>query len=434
MRPVQVLAVTICVVINMLDGFDVLVMAFTAPVIAAEWSLQPQSVGMLLSSGLFGMAAGSLFIAPLADQIGRRNTILICLVIISVGMFASAFTNSLFQLAGTRVVTGLGIGGALASLNTITVEYSSYKRQGFAVSLVQAGYPIGATIGGTVAAILIVNYGWRSVFLFGAACSTVMIPVVLRFLPESLEYLVERKPENALAKVNNLLRRLGQKPVAALPETRQRNHPGKGSVLELIAAPLRASTLLLWCAFFMVMLSFYFVLSWTPTLLTDAGLRAEEGISGAVLMNIGGIIGGITLGYLTARFSPHRLTGCYMILCAVSMSVFGLLDGVLILMLAMGFVIGFFIFGSMIGLYSIAPDIYRTAVRNTGMGWAIGIGRIGAIIGPSAAGFLLARGWTGADCFFVFSIPLLIAMVAVLMLKMQQGRPLHISVENPEPS
>ena len=421
MRPVQMLAVTICVIINMLDGFDVLVMSFTAPVIADEWGLEPQSIGVLLSSGLFGMAAGSLFIAPLADRIGRRNIILICLVIISLGMVASSLTNSVSQLAITRVLTGLGIGGMLASITTITAEYSSEKRQGFAISLVQSGYPIGATIGGTIAAFLIVAYGWRSVFIFGALCSAAMIPIVYRFLPESMEYLLERKPENALEKINALRQRLGEPSLDSLPDAQARSEQ-KGSVLSLVASPLRAATLLMWSAFFMVMLSFYFVLSWTPTLLADAGLRVEEGISGAVLMNIGGIVGGTSLGYLTAKFSAHRLTGFYMVMCAMFMVLFGLLEVSLSIMLMVGFVIGFFVFGSMIGLYSIAPDIYSTSIRNTGMGWAIGIGRLGAIIGPSAAGFLLSRGWSGADCFIAFSIPLLIAMVAILLLRTQMNR------------
>ncbi len=422
MRPVQVLAVTICVVINMFDGFDVLVMAFTAPSIAAEWSLGPQSVGILLSSGLFGMAAGSLFIAPLADRFGRRSNILACLAIISAGMFASAFTNSVFELATARVVTGLGIGGILASLTTITAEYSSSKRQGFAISMVQSGYPVGATIGGTIAAFLIVAFGWRSVYLFGAACTLAMIPLVYRYLPESLEYLLERRPRGALGKVNLLLGKLGMAPLDELPESprtdrARQNHARQNNVLELVSAPLRASTLLLWCAFFMVMLSFYFVLSWTPSLLTEAGLRTEQGISGGVLMNIGGVLGGATLGLLTARFSAHRLTSLYMALCVVFMVLFGMLEGNLGPMLAVGFVVGYFIFGSIIGLYSIAPDIYATALRNTGMGWAIGIGRFGAIIGPSAAGFLLAQGWSGAQCFFAFGVPLLISMAAVLRLQ-----------------
>jgi MFS family permease len=260
-----------------------------------------------------------------------------------------------------------------------------------------------------------VQYGWRSVFIFGAICSALMIPMVLRFLPESLEYLITHRPKNALGKINSLLSKLDQPTLQQLPESKKQIDKNNG-LLKVIAPELRASTLLLWCAFFMVMLSFYFVLSWTPTLLTEAGLRIEQGISGAVLMNIGGVIGGISLGYLTSRFSRYRLTAFFMTLCAIAMIGFGLLDNSLNLMLIVGFVIGYFVFGSMIGLYSIAPDLYHTSIRNTGMGWAIGIGRIGAIIGPSAAGFLLNRGWSGADCFIAFSLPLLVAMMAIITL------------------
>ena len=184
MRPVQIIAVAMCVVINMLDGFDVLVMAFTAPEIAREWQLEPQSLGILFSSGLLGMALGSLFIAPLADRVGRRRIILLCLLTISLGMAASAFMNSVASLVSTRIVTGLGIGGMLASITTITAEYSSDARRGFSISLVQSGYPIGATIGGSIAAVLIVQYGWREVFMFGALCSALMIPLVYLLLPE----------------------------------------------------------------------------------------------------------------------------------------------------------------------------------------------------------------------------------------------------------
>ena len=416
MQPVQIIAVAMCVVINMLDGFDVLVMAFTAPEIAREWQLEPQALGILFSSGLLGMALGSLFIAPLADSIGRRRIILICLVTISVGMLASAFMNSVSGLVSTRIITGLGIGGMLASITTITAEYASDLRRGFSISLVQSGYPIGATIGGSIAAVIIVQSGWREVFIFGAVCSALMIPLVYWFLPESLDYLITRQPKSALERINALLRKLGKEILSTLPEPREQAGSSKMPMLSLLAPHLAKTTLLLWLAFFMVMMSFYFVLSWTPTLLTEAGLNVEQGISGGVLVNIGGVLGGISLGYFTAKYKVTRLVGTFMFICAGSMVAFGLLQSGLTLMLLFGFVIGFFVFGSMIGLYAITPNIYATEIRNTGMGWAIGIGRIGAVVGPLLAGYLLANGWTGADCFVVFAIPLLIAMVAVLWM------------------
>ena len=420
MRPVQIIAVAMCVVINMLDGFDVLVMAFTAPEIAREWQLEPQSLGILFSSGLLGMALGSLFIAPLADRVGRRRIILLCLLIISLGMMASAFMNSVTSLVSTRIVTGLGIGGMLASITTITAEYSSDVRRGFSISLVQSGYPIGATIGGSIAAVLIVQYGWREVFMFGALCSALMIPLVYLLLPESLDYLTTRQPKSALVSINDLLRKLGKDPLTSLPDRGEHLSVAPVPVLSLLAPKLARATVLLWLAFFMVMLSFYFVLSWTPTLLTEAGLNVEQGISGGVLVNIGGVIGGVFLGYFTARFAVTKLVALFMVMCAIAMIAFGLLQSGLSLMLIFGFVIGFFIFGSMIGLYAITPNIYATEIRNTGMGWAIGIGRIGAVVGPLIAGFLLDRGWSGADCFVVFAVPLIIAMFAVLSMKQSE--------------
>ena len=167
----------------------------------------------------------------------------------------------------------------------------------------------------------------------------------------------------------------------------------------------------------MVMMSFYFVLSWTPTLLTEAGLNVEQGISGGVLVNIGGVIGGVFLGYFTARFAVTKLVAVFMVMCAVAMVAFGLLISGLTLMLIFGFVIGFFIFGSMIGLYAITPNIYATEIRNTGMGWAIGIGRIGAVVCPLIAGFLRDSGFSGAVCFVVFAVPLFLAMFVVLLFR-----------------
>src|SRR5262245_37424890 len=177
-------------------------MAFTAPEVAREWSLSGARLGVLLSAGLFGMAAGSLFVAPWADRFGRRTLILLCLAVITTGMLLSAFTRAPEQLAALRVVTGVGIGGILASLNVITAEYSSARWRSTAISLQVTGYPIGATIGGTIAAALITHHGWRSAFLFGAVCSALMIPVVVRGVTESLDFLLARRPPDALARLN----------------------------------------------------------------------------------------------------------------------------------------------------------------------------------------------------------------------------------------
>jgi MFS family permease len=181
-------AIAICIALVMLDGFDVLVMAFTAASVSAEWKLTGAQLGMLFSAGLFGMAAGSLFLAPLADRFGRQAIILLCLTVIAAGMGLSALAHSGFQMAAARAFTGLGIGGMLASVGVITAEYASNKWRSTAVAFQATGYPIGATIGGSIAAVLLEVHGWRSVFVFGAVVTAAMIPLVVWRLPESVDF------------------------------------------------------------------------------------------------------------------------------------------------------------------------------------------------------------------------------------------------------
>ena len=413
----QVLAVALCVTLNMLDGFDVLVMAFTAPEVSREWSLSGAGLGVLLSAGLFGMAGGSLFVAPWADRFGRRAIILLCLGVITVGMLVSALAQRPSQLTALRVLTGIGIGGVLASLNVITSEYSSRRWRSTAISLQVTGYPIGATIGGTIAALLITSYGWRSAFLFGAISSAIMIPVVVHGLPESLDFLLARRPPDALQRLNDLLRRMSRPEVSQLPEPPAAEPADRNPLSRLFRGPAARSTLLIWSAFFLLMFSFYFITSWTPKLLVAAGMSARQGITGGVLLNLGGIAGGSLFGYLASRLPLKRLACWYLGFTAASMLLFGVLATDLAAAFPIALAIGVFLFGSMVGLYAATPMLYPAAIRTTGMGWAIGIGRIGAILAPVSAGLLVDGGWNTTNLYSAFAVPLVVAVLAVRALR-----------------
>jgi len=413
----QVLAVALCVALNMLDGFDVLVMAFTASEVAREWSLSGARLGVLLSAGLVGMAGGSLFVAPWADRFGRRAVTLLCLGVITLGMLGSVFAQGPTQLAAFRVFTGIGIGGILASLNVITSEYSSSRWRSTAISLQVTGYPIGATVGGTIAALLITSYGWRSAFLFGAMASGLMIPVVIRSLPESLDFLLARRPADALRRLNLLLSRMGRPEVSELPELQAEEHADRNPVRRLFSGHNARSTLLIWAAFFLVMFGFYFITSWTPKLLVAAGLTTREGITGGVLLNLGGIVGGSLFGSL-ARHLPLRLLGSVCLaLTAACMLLFGFFAADLAAAFPIALAIGVFLFGSMVGLYAVTPLLYPAAIRTTGMGWAIGIGRIGAILAPLTAGLLVDGGWATAHLYYAFALPFVGALLALRALR-----------------
>ena len=418
MTPFQVTAVIICVVLNMLDGFDVLAMAFTAPRISAEWHLSGKELGLLLSAGLFGMAGGSMFLAPNADRFGRRPIILLCLVTISVGMLASALAQEVTQLAALRAITGVGIGGMLASINVITSEFSSNRWRSTAIALQVTGYPVGATIGGTVAGVLLLHFGWRSVFVFGGLATAAMLPWVWLGLPESLDFLIAKHPVGALAKANALLTRMRRSTVSELPPP-VAAIPGaviQSSFRSLFAGPLGLQTMMIWSAFFLEMFAFYFVLSWTPKLLVAAGMSAQQGITGGVLLNVGGIIGGTAFGFFAKRIGLKPLLWACFVATAALLVCFGMFATSLDMAFIIALLIGIGIFAAMAGLYAFAPILYPAETRMTGMGWAIGIGRVGAVLSPMAAGALLDLGWPSAHLYYVFAIPLLAAVFCVAML------------------
>ncbi|MFJ2524950.1 MFS transporter [Pseudomonas sp. Irchel s3f19] len=413
----QCLAIGICIVLNMIDGFDVLVMAFTAASVSAEWGLSGAQVGLLLSAGLFGMAAGSLFIAPWADRFGRRPLILFCLALSGVGMLLSALSQSPLQLALLRGLTGLGIGGILASSNVIASEYASKRWRGLAVSLQSTGYALGATLGGLLAVWLLGHWGWRSVFLFGGIVTVLVIPLVLLWLPESLDFLLARRPRNALARVNRLAAKLGQPALSALPAP-QLMVPGAATGFRQLLTPdMRRTTLVIWLLFFLVMFGFYFVMSWTPKLLVAAGLSAQQGITGGVLLSVGGILGAALIGGLSSRWPLSRVLSMFMLITAGLLVLFVASGSSVSAALALGLLIGLFSNGCVAGLYALSPVVYDASVRATGVGWGIGIGRIGAILSPTVAGVLLDGGWQPLHLYGVFAIVFVLAAGCLLLLR-----------------
>lgn len=413
----QCLAIGICIVLNMIDGFDVLVMAFTAASVSAEWQLNGAQVGLLLSAGLFGMAAGSLFIAPWADRFGRRPLILGCLLLSGVGMLLSATSHSPLQLALLRGLTGLGIGGILASSNVIAAEYASRRWRGLAVSLQSTGYALGATLGGLLAVWLLSHWGWRSVFVFGGIVTLLVIPLVLLWLPESLDFLLARRPADALLRVNRLARRLGHPELARLPAAALREEGAVRGFGQLFAGPLRRTTLLLWLLFFLVMFGFYFVMSWTPKLLVAAGLSAQQGITGGVLLSVGGIFGAALIGGLSSRWPLTRVLSLFMLVTAGLLLLFVGSASSIAAALGLGLLIGLFANGCVAGLYALSPVVYDASVRATGVGWGIGIGRIGAIVSPTVAGVLLDAGWQPLHLYGVFAVVFVLAAGCLLWLR-----------------
>lgn len=415
----------LCMVLNMIDGFDVLVMAFTASAVSAHWQLSGAQLGFLLSAGLFGMAAGSLLIAPWADRLGRRPLILACLAVSGAGMLGSAWSQSASQLAALRVVTGLGVGGILACSNVIASEYASQRWRGLAVTLQSTGYALGASIGGSIAVWLLGHYDWRAVFLFGGGVTLAVLLLAWWRLPESMDFLLARRPERALPRLNALVRRLGLPLLDDLPPAAPASARRASGPLQLLAPGLRRPTLLVWLSFFAVMFGFYFVMSWTPKLLAASGLTPEQGVTGGVLLSLGGILGAALLGLLAARYPVHRVLAGFMLVTAVLLCLVAGNPGSLVLSYALAFLIGAFANGCVAGLYAIAPMVYGGEVRATGVGWGIGVGRMGAIVSPLVAGSLLDAAWSPSQLYVGYGAAFVLAACIVSLHRLQgpQDRP-----------
>ncbi len=409
----QLGAIAVCIGLNMLDGFDILAMSFSASGVKAAWNLQNSELGALLSAGLVGMALGSLFLAPCADRWGRRRIVLLAGMIAGIGMLGSTAARGFADLLALRALTGIGIGATIASAAVVVSEYAPGRWRGAALAAYATGYPVGATIGGALTALAIPRYGWRSAFAIGAAMSLVLLLVAWRRLPESLDFLVTRRPPGALSRLNALLGRMSLPAVSVLPEPPAAEADAGRTPLRLLLTP---TTVLVWVTFFCTMAAFYFIVSWTPRLLNAAGLTATQGLTGGVLLNLGGIVGCGGFAVAAARADARRLLLGALVASALLIAAFGIAVHRLDLALWTALLLGVISNAAMAGLYSVGPPLYPTAVRATGMGSAIGIGRLGAILAPLASGALLDHGWAPAQLYYLFSGPFVVAAIAMLII------------------
>lgn len=409
MTPARCLAIALCWMVNALDGFDVLAMAFAAPVLSAQWALPRSDLGTVLSAGIAGMVAGGMLLGPLADRYGRRWLVVGGLVLTALAMLGTATAMDTGQLLAWRFLTGLGIGCQLAAVTALVTEHAPPARRKRILGLFHTGYPIGATLAGVLAAGVIEQHGWQAVFIAGGLATLGLVPLVLAGLPESEAFLATGPARGALDRVNRLRGRFGTAPLAALPEAPESTRPGP---VTLLATPWRATTVLLWSAFFCAMLVVYFLQSWTPQLVADAMAEPGMGVRAGIAMNLGGIAGIVLLGLLSDRRSLRSIAVALLLAGAAMMAGFTRLPGIPPLVLAYCFGMGLLVFGGYIGVYFAAGLVYPPGLRATGIGWAVGIGRAGAVLGPWLAGFIAGLGLAAGNIYPVFALPLLLCALA----------------------
>lgn len=411
----QIVAVALCVALNALDGFDVLAISFASPGIATEWGIDRAALGLVLSMELIGMAVGSVLLGNVADRIGRRPTILGCLVVMASGMWFATLAGNVQELSLYRLFTGLGIGGMLACTNAMVAEYANDRSRTLAVAIMAAGYPMGAIIGGSVASELLATGGWRDVFHFGAIATAVFFPIAWFLLPESVGYLMQRRPADLLARVNKALRGVGHAIVDSIPDAT--GAIVKTSVVDLFSPDLRRTTMLLTIGYFAHIMTFYFILKWIPKIVVDMGY--EPSAAGGVLVwaNVGGLIGALLLSVLSLKIATRVLVISAMLLSVIMVSIFGQGQADLGQLGLIAAAAGFCTNAGVVGLYAIIAASFPTAVRGGGTGFVIGIGRGGAALGPIVAGLLFSFDFGLPVVAIVMASGSLVAAATLFLLK-----------------
>jgi benzoate transport len=418
MSLLQIIAVAITIGLNALDGFDVMSISFASPGIAREWGIERGALGIVLSMELLGMAIGSLVLGRLADRIGRRPTVLGCLVLMSVGMYMASTATGVVNLSLWRVFTGLGIGGVLAAINAVAAEFSNAQNRNLNISLMAMGYPLGAVFGGLVAAQLLTGGDWRPVFQFGAIATAVFIPLVWFLVPESVGWLANKQPANALGKINGTLRRMGYAAIDALPSLGEDSSGRKTTGETIFSSNMIRTTLLVGVAYFFHITTFYYIIKWVPKIVVDMGFAPSAAAGVLVWANVGGAIGGAVVGLLSHKLNLRMVTTVVLVGSTIMVNVFGKGYADLATLSLVCACAGFFTNGAINGLYAIFAQVFPSHMRASGTGFAIGIGRGGSVLAPIIAGLLFQAGNSLPRVSLFLSVGSLFAILALWLLRM----------------
>jgi AAHS family 4-hydroxybenzoate transporter-like MFS transporter len=407
--------VVLCALVALLDGLDIQTMALVTPVVAADWGLPASGFGLVLSATFAGIMGGALVGGLLGDRFGRRMVLILAFVLVGLTSILTAFAETPEQLMLFRLLTGFGIGACMPNFTALTAEYVPAKRVGFFVTLMYSAVPLGGVAGGYLAPGVIAAFGWEAVFIVGGAIPLVIALALLLWLPESIRFLVNRGADDA--KVGAYLERIDRGYRYDPSHTFEVHQRPKGGSLPVLFTEGRTLvTLLLWLVFFFSLFGMYLLVSWLPTVFAAQGWPRAQAIQSASNFQLGGIVGGITLGWLIDRFGPYPVLTPAFLAAALLTAAIGVVGGGLGVIMVVIALSGFAIVGAQLGMTALAATIYPTSARSTGVGWALGIGRSGAVISPMVGGMALAAGWDRQALFAGAAVAPFLCALAILAL------------------
>jgi MFS transporter, AAHS family, 4-hydroxybenzoate transporter len=419
----QVSTFALCLLCLIMDGFDVQAIGYVAPEIVRAWNVNNAALGPVFGAGNFGVLVGSLVFSMLADKIGRRPILIGATLFFGVMTFVAARATSVGELLALRFVGGIGLGCIIPNATALVGEYSPRRLRGPLMMIVGGvGFTGGAAIGGFISAFLIPRFGWQSVLYFGGAVPLVIALAMLVWLPESLQFLVIRRKDRT--KILRWLSRIDPT-VPSGPDVDfiVREEKGDGvPVVHLFRDGRAAVTMLLWVVNFMNLLNLYFLASWLPTVVRDAGRSASTAVLAGTILQVGGTIGTVGLAWLIGRLGFIPVLTASFALASVAIALIGQPGFSIALVFVLVFIAGWCVVGGQPGINALAGTFYPTSLRATGVGWGLGIGRAGAIVGPVVGGEFMRRQWSTRDIFFAAAVPAFISTVAMFALRVAMAR------------
>jgi AAHS family 4-hydroxybenzoate transporter-like MFS transporter len=414
-----------------IDGLDVQLVSYIGPKILTEWSISRTLLGTIFSSMIWGLLIGFAFVAPLSIRFGHRPLVILNMVLFGLATMMAYFVHDPTTMIALRVVAGIGLGGALPSGVALTGEYGPKRLRSTCIALIYCGYSLGTIAAGLLAGALLERYGWR-LYMVAGGLIPIAIAVFLYFtLPESLEYLISKgAPRMTIAR---LTKRLA--PAADIGEATMFTVYGKRetalAVAQLFQNGRTLGTLMLWAALFMNLMVIFFVLQWLPSIFTMVGYTQAQATTAATWATGGGILAALILGPLMDWFGPYRVIMVLFMVGGAFLFFTGLsVHSAAILATAVAFVAMGCTSGIQKCINALMVFFYPTALRSTGLGWAFGVGRFGAMLGPILAGFLFDRKWPVDQVFDVYAIPMIIGGLAILVMYLTYREPKNAMVSS----
>ncbi|TMH77958.1 MAG: MFS transporter [Betaproteobacteria bacterium] len=405
-----------------MDGFDVQAMGYVAPAIIKEWGVSKANLGPVFGAGLFGMLVGSLSLSVLADKIGRRPVLIWATIFFALCMLATARVTTITELRILRFVTGLGLGAIMPNAMALAGEFSPKRKKVTLMMLVSCGFTVGAVLGGLLSAVLIPAFGWQSVFYLGGVFPLLIAVLMYFFVPESMQFLVLRGKK--LDSVAACLRKIDpsvhidRETRYVVPEIKQAGAP----VAELFREGRAKATLLMWVVNFMNLLNLYFLSNWLPTIANSAGLSTSTAVLVGTALQVGGVAGTLLMGPVIDRVGFFKVLVPSFLLAAMTIAMIGQPEVALPVLFLVVIVTGFCIIGGQPAVNALAATYYPTALRSTGVGWSLGVGRIGSIVGPVLAGELIRRNLSNSEIFIAMAVPTMISALMLVLIALDNRR------------